>query len=137
MDCVPPVLAVTGGKAQVHTLLDALNNMATVPERKTNAPLRLPISGAYKIKGVGDVLAGRVEQGEVKPGDEVIFLPTHTVANPCFGKVSAHRDFLSCVMQICDAWGPTSRLRDMTAWLWSLLGCARPTGETWQGSVEL
>lgn len=47
----------------------------------------MPISGAYKIKGVGDVLAGRVEQGVVKPGDEVIFLPTHTVANPCVGKV--------------------------------------------------
>jgi translation elongation factor EF-1alpha len=117
--------------------------MALVPERKTDAPLRLPISGAYKIKGVGDVLAGRVEQGEllssalpwqlsllqmnllsckengqqyhmqvsfwhalnavkdmithgthvvicagvVKPGDEVIFLPTHTAANPCIGKV--------------------------------------------------
>ena len=39
------------GKVHVHTLLDALNDMATVPERKTNAPLRLPISGAYKIKG--------------------------------------------------------------------------------------
>jgi len=33
------------------------------------------------------VLAGRVEQGIVKPGDEVIFLPTHTTANPCVGKV--------------------------------------------------
>lgn len=58
-----------------------------MPERKTDAPLRLPISGIYKIKGVGDVLAGRVEQGLVKPGDEVIFLPTHTTANPCVGKV--------------------------------------------------
>jgi len=75
------------GKIHVHTLLDALNDMASVPERKTDAPLRLPISGAYKIKGVGDVLAGRVEQGIVKPGDEVIFLPTHTAANPCTGKV--------------------------------------------------
>jgi elongation factor 1-alpha len=75
------------GKIHVHTLLHALNDMALVPERKTDAPLRLPISGAYKIKGVGDVLAGRVEQGEVKPGDEVVFLPTHTTANPCVGKV--------------------------------------------------
>ena len=33
-----------------------------MPERKLDAPMRLPISGAYKIKGVGDVLAGRVEQ---------------------------------------------------------------------------
>lgn len=81
----PP--AVVGAKVKVHTLLDALNNMACVPERKTDAPLRLPISGAYKIKGVGDVLAGRVEQGVVKPGDEVLFMPTHTTANPCIGKV--------------------------------------------------
>lgn len=58
-----------------------------VPERKTDAPMRVPISGIYKIKGVGDVLAGRVEQGLVKPGDEVVFLPTHTTANPCIGKV--------------------------------------------------
>jgi len=71
----------------VETLLDALNDMVIVPERKTDAPMRVPISGAYKIKGVGDVLAGRVEQGVVKPGDEVIFLPTHTTANPCVGKV--------------------------------------------------
>merc|ERR1712154_594267 len=39
------------------------------------------------IKGVGDVLAGRVEQGQVKPGEEVVFLPTHTASNPCTGKV--------------------------------------------------
>jgi len=47
----------------------------------------MPISGIYKIKGVGDVLAGRVEQGVVKPGEEVVFLPTHTTSNPCTGKV--------------------------------------------------
>jgi elongation factor 1-alpha len=40
-----------------------------------------------KAKGVGDVLAGRVEQGVVKPGEEVVFLPTHTASNPCTGKV--------------------------------------------------
>jgi len=54
----------------------------------TLPPRRLrKISGVYKIKGVGDVLAGHVEQGIVKPGDEVEFLPTHTASNPCTGKV--------------------------------------------------
>merc|ERR1712050_31033 len=71
----------------VDTLYDCLNNMCRVPERPVDAPMRLPISGIYKIKGVGDFLAGRVEQGLVKPNEEVIFLPTHTVANPCQGKV--------------------------------------------------
>ena len=40
-----------------------------------------------QIKGVGDVITGRVEQGIVKPGEEVLFLPTHTAANACTGKV--------------------------------------------------
>merc|ERR1712070_802424 len=31
--------------------------------------------------------AGRVEQGIVKPNEECVFLPTHTAANPCVGKV--------------------------------------------------
>merc|ERR1711865_941371 len=53
----------------------------------TDALLRVPISGVYKIKGVGDVLAGRVEQGVCTPNDEVVFLPTHTASNPCGGKV--------------------------------------------------
>jgi elongation factor 1-alpha len=49
--------------------------------------MRTPISGVFKIKGVGDVLTGRVEQGVVKPGEEVVFLPTHTTSTPCTGKV--------------------------------------------------
>merc|ERR1719262_432924 len=52
-----------------------------------DAAMRLPVSGIYKIKGVGDVIAGRVEQGMVKPGEEVIFLPTHSASNACGGKV--------------------------------------------------
>merc|ERR1719224_267078 len=77
------------GKETVHidTLYDCFDTFFRVPERPTDAAMRLPISGIYKIKGVGDVLAGRVEQGLVKPNEEVCFLPTHTAANPCIGKV--------------------------------------------------
>merc|ERR1711861_26353 len=80
---------IVGASEKIHidTLYDALDKMCRVPERPTTAPMRMPISGIYKIKGVGDVLAGRVEQGVVKPGEEVIFLPTHTASNPCVGKV--------------------------------------------------
>jgi len=49
--------------------------------------MRLPVSGVYKIKGVGDVLTGRVEQGNVVAGKEVIFLPTHTASTACPGKI--------------------------------------------------
>jgi len=75
------------GKKTIFTLLDALEEMVVPPERAPNKPMRTPISGVYKIKGAGDVLTGRVEQGIVKPGDEVIFLPTHTTNLACNGKI--------------------------------------------------
>jgi elongation factor 1-alpha len=77
----------TGEKVHVETLLDALEKCVALPQREVNKALRVPISGIYKIKGAGDVLTGRVEQGTVKPGDEVIFLPTHTSSAACDGKV--------------------------------------------------
>ncbi len=77
----------TKATVHVHTLLDALEKMVVIPARVDDKPMRTPISGVYKIKGVGDVLTGRVEQGSVKPGDEVVFLPTHTASTSCTGKV--------------------------------------------------
>jgi len=76
-----------GNKVHVDTLYDCLNDMMAPPERDNSGALRLPISGIYQIKGVGDVLAGRVEQGNVEPGKDVRFLPTHTSGTPCPGKV--------------------------------------------------
>merc|ERR1712159_132007 len=80
---------VATSKETIHcdTLYDVFDSLFRVPERPSSAPMRMPISGIYKIKGVGDVLAGRVEQGVVKPNEEVIFMPTHTPANACGGKV--------------------------------------------------
>jgi len=69
------------------TLLDCLDKFVTPATRDPEKPMRLPVSGVYKIKGVGDVLTGRVEQGEVKPNEDVLFLPTHTDSNPCPGKI--------------------------------------------------
>lgn len=74
-------------KVKVHTLLDALEDMVQIPERPVTAAMRTPISGIYKIKGIGDVLTGRIEQGIVNCGDEVVFLPTHQSGTPCAGKV--------------------------------------------------
>merc|ERR1711959_548795 len=74
-------------KVHITTLKEALNNFVQPAVRDPEKAMRLPISGVYKTKGVGDVLTGRVEQGEVTPGQEVLFLPTHTKVNPCTGKV--------------------------------------------------
>ena len=45
----------------METLYDVLDKLCKVPERPVSAPMRMPISGIYKIKGVGDVLAGDYE----------------------------------------------------------------------------
>ena len=74
-------------KVHVHTILDALDKMVYTPERDLTSKVRVPLSGVHKIKGTGDVLTGRVEQGLAKPGMSVKFVPTHTKANPCTGKV--------------------------------------------------
>lgn len=83
VDCT----AIDGSTAHVHTIKDALDKLVKLPQRKVEGEIRAPISGVYKIKGVGDVLTSRIEQGVVKPGMEVVFLPTHTASNPCGGKV--------------------------------------------------
>jgi elongation factor 1-alpha len=84
---VEVIIPATKGKLTICTLKDALNDFAQPPIRITDAPMRCPISGIYKIKGVGDVLAGRVEQGLVNPGEDVIFMPTHSSGTPCAGKI--------------------------------------------------
>merc|ERR1711881_583430 len=71
----------------VTTLLDGLETFVQPAKRDLELAMRLPLSGVYKIKGVGDVLTGRVEQGAVKPGEEVKFLPTHTQSTACTGQV--------------------------------------------------
>jgi len=78
---------IEGKKMKVFTLKECLNDFVCMPPRKVDAPLRVPISGIYNIKGVGAILTGLVEQGKFAPKDEVLFLPTHSIANPCAGVV--------------------------------------------------
>ena len=57
------------------TLLDALNDLQE-PEEPTDLPLRLPIQDVYSISGIGTVPVGRIETGEMSPGDNVSFQPS-------------------------------------------------------------
>jgi len=81
------VKGIKGDKVKVVTLLDCFEKLVKLPERDEKSPMRMPVSGVYKIKGVGDVITGRVEQGVVKPGEETIFLPTNTPSKACSGKI--------------------------------------------------
>jgi len=76
-----------GQTVHVHTVLDVLDKAITIPPRPVDKPMRMPVSGVLNIRGIGDVVTGRVEQGKVEPGTWVAFLPTHTPTIPCFGRV--------------------------------------------------
>jgi elongation factor 1-alpha len=58
-----------------HTLYDALEKLVRPPKRFPDKAVRIPINGIYKIKGVGDVITGRVEQGTIHAGDVVRVAP--------------------------------------------------------------
>lgn len=74
-------------KIQVMTLHDALDKFVRMPPRPKDKPFRMPVSGILNIKGAGNVVTGRIEQGTLKKDVQLKFLPTHTPANPCTGKV--------------------------------------------------
>merc|ERR1712167_334272 len=73
-------------KINVDTLKDAFNDACFPPTRTDDAAMRTCVSGVYKIKGVGDVITGRVEQGAIIKESKVKFTPSDGKM-PCRGKV--------------------------------------------------
>jgi elongation factor 1-alpha len=57
-------------------LLEALDNVHP-PKRPTDKPLRVPVQDVYKISGIGTVPVGRVETGVMRPGQHILFSPSH------------------------------------------------------------
>jgi elongation factor 1-alpha len=57
------------------TVLEALNDLPE-PSLPTDAPLRLPIQDVYTISGIGTVPVGRIETGELEPGNDISFQPS-------------------------------------------------------------
>jgi elongation factor 1-alpha len=66
------------------TLLDALDDLEE-PEKPEDLPLRVPIQDVYSISGIGAVTVGRVETGDISPGDDVVFEPASTRLNQNIG----------------------------------------------------
>ncbi len=57
------------------TLLELLDNLI-VPPKPTDKALRMPIQDVFSISGFGTVPVGRIETGIMKPGDNIIFMPS-------------------------------------------------------------
>lgn len=85
---INPKVAIKG-----HTLIDALDKLIQPPKRNAEAPLRLSVSGIYSIKGIGSVIAGRVEQGILRPNDIVGFSPSNIKNCKVFSIEMHHKSY--------------------------------------------
>ena len=57
--------------ACITELMEALDNYIPEPERDDQKPFLMAIEDVFSIEGRGTVATGRIEQGIVKPGEEV------------------------------------------------------------------
>jgi elongation factor 1-alpha len=57
------------------TLLEVIDSFK-VPPKPTDKPLRLPIQDVFTITGHGTVPVGRVETGTMKPGENIVVMPS-------------------------------------------------------------
>jgi len=76
-----------------YTLYDALNDFLKPPKREPEAPLRMPVSSIFNIKGVGQIIAGTVEQGTVRPGDVIGVAPAGLSGKKVFS-IEQHKKVL-------------------------------------------
>jgi elongation factor 1-alpha len=75
------------------TIVECLNNFIVPPKRFPEAPLRLPISNIYNIKGVGQIICGTIEQGTLRPGDIVGIVPSGLTGKKMFS-IEQHKKVL-------------------------------------------
>ncbi len=75
-----PVIRVSALKAlegdpewtpKIFELMDAVDNFIPEPDRPIDRPFLMPIEDVMSITGRGTVVTGKVEQGQVKVGEEI------------------------------------------------------------------
>jgi elongation factor Tu len=55
----------------IGDLMEAIDTYIPMPERAIDKPFLMPIEDVFSISGRGTVVTGRIEQGEVKVGEEI------------------------------------------------------------------
>ncbi|KAI3449595.1 hypothetical protein Pfo_006260 [Paulownia fortunei] len=62
------------GKKAILKLMEAVDSYIPDPIRQLDKPFLMPVEDVFTIQGRGTVATGRVEQGIIKPGEEVEIL---------------------------------------------------------------
>ena len=55
----------------IPELMDAVDSYIPIPERQVDKPFLMPVEDVFSISGRGTVVTGRIEQGQVKVGEEM------------------------------------------------------------------
>src|SRR5262249_46248314 len=75
-------------------LFAALDSYIPQPERAKDRPFLIPIEGVHTITGHGTVVTGLIEQGTVRPGDEVEIVGLATTRTSVVKSVETYRKIL-------------------------------------------
>ena len=59
------------GKKSIEELMTKVDEYIPAPTRELDKPFLMPVEDVFSISGRGTVVTGRVEQGIIKPGDEI------------------------------------------------------------------
>jgi elongation factor Tu len=62
---------------KILELMEAVDSYIPEPERDVDRPFLMPIEDVFTITGRGTVVTGRIEQGQIKSGDEVEIVGIH------------------------------------------------------------
>jgi elongation factor Tu len=64
-------------RQKILELMEAVDNYIPDPQRDVDKPFLMPIEDVFTITGRGTVVTGRIEQGQIKSGDEVEIVGIH------------------------------------------------------------
>jgi elongation factor Tu len=64
-------------KQKILELMEAVDSYIPEPQRDTDKPFLMPIEDVFTITGRGTVVTGRIEQGQIKSGEEVEIVGIH------------------------------------------------------------
>src|ERR1700747_2679124 len=62
---------------KILELMEAVDSYIPEPTRDVDKPFLMPIEDVFTIRGRGTVVTGRIEQGQIKTGDEVAIVGIH------------------------------------------------------------
>jgi elongation factor Tu len=88
-------------QASVTELLDALDSYIPQPERDIDKPFLMPIEDVFSISGRGTVVTGRVEQGEVRTGNEIEIVGIRETSKTVVTGVEMFRKILGTTLGVC------------------------------------